>query len=154
MPRSSPNGATENPKTRSAIQALVEQLQAGQAGARIPRRPTAPRAGTPGTTQNGVGDGSHPQSFRQLLRKGKENGHVDGAELLRVLPGHVLGAPEKLEEVLALFRRHSVAVRAWQPPVMMRKPEPRRRPASSEEYEGYRSNDPCAYAREMGAIRC
>ena len=104
-------------------------------------------------THNGVGEGSHPQSFRQLLRKGKENGHVEGAELLRVLPGHVLGAPEKLEEVLALFRRHSVAVRAWQPPVIMRKPETRRRPATSEEYEGYRSNDPVrVYLREMGAV--
>ena len=28
-------------------------------------------------THNGVGEGSHPQSFRQLLRKGKENGHVE-----------------------------------------------------------------------------
>ncbi len=104
-------------------------------------------------THNGVGDGSHPLSFRQLLRKGKENGHVEGAELLRVLPGHLLAAPEKLEEVLALFRRHSVAVRAWQPPVIIRKPEPRRRPTASEEYEGYRSNDPVrVYLREMGAV--
>ncbi len=104
-------------------------------------------------THNGVGDGSRPLSFRQLLRKGKEHGHVEGSELLRVLPAHLLAAPEKLEEVLSLFRRHSVAVRSWQPPVMMRKPEPRRRPSSSEEYEGYRSNDPVrVYLREMGSV--
>ncbi|MGH2898459.1 MAG: sigma-70 family RNA polymerase sigma factor, partial [Solirubrobacteraceae bacterium] len=104
------------------------------------------------TTHNGVVAGPHP-SFRQLLRKAKESGHVEGADLLRVLPDHVLGAPEKLEEVLALFRRHSVAVRAWQPPVVMRKPETRRRAATSEEYEGYRSNDPVrVYLREMGAV--
>jgi RNA polymerase primary sigma factor len=73
--------------------------------------------------------------------------------VLRVLPAHILASPEKLEEVLALFRRHSVQVRSWQPPVLMRKPEARRRPSSSEEYEGYRSNDPVrVYLREMGAV--
>jgi RNA polymerase primary sigma factor len=148
----------KTPKTTSPKRnpgALVEQLQ-------VQAKPTRRSSAAPNgasrrngrsATHNGVGDGSHPTSFRQLLRKGKENGHVDGSELLRVLPGHVLGAPEKLEEVLALFRRHSVAVRAWQPPVLMRKPEPRRRPAASEEYEGYRSNDPVrVYLREMGAV--
>ena len=144
---------TNTPKRNS--HALVEQSAAP--GKAIRRTSAAPSSGAKRngrfSTHNGVGDGSHPQSFRQLLRKGKENGHVDGSELLRVLPDHVLGAPEKLEEVLALFRRHSVAVRAWQPPVMMRKPETRRRPSSSEEYEGYRSNDPVrVYLREMGAV--
>jgi RNA polymerase primary sigma factor len=87
------------------------------------------------------------------LRKSKEAGFVDGSELLKVLPDHLLAAPERLEEVLELFRRHSVAVRQWQPPVMMRKPETRRRPSGPEEVEGFRSNDPVrVYLREMGAV--
>ena len=107
----------KTPKTPSPKRnpgAFVEQTPV--AGKSTRRSSGAPNGSTRRNgrypTHNGVGDGSHPQSFRQLLRKGKENGHVEGAELLRVLPGHVLGAPEKLEEVLALFRRHSVAVRS------------------------------------------
>jgi RNA polymerase primary sigma factor len=104
-------------------------------------------------THNGVANGSGQPSFRQLLRKSKEVGFVDGAELLKVLPDHLLATPERLEEVLELFRRHSVAVRQWQPPVMMRKPETRRRPSGPEEVEGFRSNDPVrVYLREMGAV--
>jgi RNA polymerase primary sigma factor len=144
---------TATPKRNPGAIPAQLTVQAKPARKHSPAPNGAAKRNGRGTTHNGVGDGSHPQSFRQLLRKGKENGHVEGSELLRVLPGHVLGAPEKLEEVLALFRRHSVAVRAWQPPVMMRKPEPRRRPAASEEYEGYRSNDPVrVYLREMGAV--
>ncbi len=143
---------TPTPKRNpgAALEQLSPQAKPARRSSPVPNG-AARRNGR--TTHNGVGDGSHPQSFRQLLRKAKENGHVEGSELLRVLPGHVLAAPEKLEEVLALFRRHSVAVRSWQPPVMMRKPEPRRRPSSSEEYEGYRSNDPVrVYLREMGSV--
>ena len=103
-------------------------------------------------THNGVANGHQP-SFRQLLRKSKELGFVDGADLLKVLPDHLLAVPERLEEVLELFRRHSVAVRSWQAPVMMRKPETRRRPSGPEEVEGFRSNDPVrVYLREMGAV--
>jgi RNA polymerase primary sigma factor len=104
------------------------------------------------STHNGVG-GGHTLSFRQLLRRSKEAGFVDGSDLLRVLPDHILALPERLEEVLALFRRHAVAVRSWQPPVLMRKPETRRRASSPEEAEGFRSNDPVrVYLREMGAV--
>jgi len=94
--------------------ALVEQLQVQAKPARrsSPVPNGAARRNGRSATHNGVGDGSHPQSFRQLLRKGKENGHVEGTELLRVLPGHVLGAPEKLEEVLALFRRQGFGAAA------------------------------------------
>ena len=127
------------------------------AGAPIPQRPerkpngSAARRGR--ATHNGVANGSNQPSFRQLLRKSKEVGFVDGAELLKVLPEHLLAAPERLEEVLELFRRHSVAVRQWQPPVVMRKPETRRRQSGSEEVEGFRSNDPVrVYLREMGAV--
>src|SRR5262245_58639680 len=104
------------------------------------------------STQNGVANGHQP-SIRQLLRKSKELGFVEGADLLKVLPDHLLAVPERLEEVLELFRRHSVAVRSWQAPVMMRKPETRRRASSPEEVEGFRSNDPVrVYLREMGAV--
>ena len=127
------------------------------AGAAIPQRPerkpngSAARRGR--ATHNGVANGSNQPSFRQLLRKSKEVGFVDGAELLKVLPEHLLAAPERLEEVLELFRRHSVAVRQWQPPVVMRKPETRRRQSGPEEVEGFRSNDPVrVYLREMGAV--
>ncbi len=146
-----PKTTTSKRRSRAPVEQSPGTQKATRRNASVPV-PGARRNGR-FSTQNGVGDGTHPQSFRQLLRKGKENGHVEGSELLRVLPDHLLGAPEKLEEVLALFRRHSVAVRAWQPPVMMRKPETRRRPSSSEELEGYRSNDPVrVYLREMGAV--
>jgi RNA polymerase primary sigma factor len=91
-------------------------------------------------------------SLRQLLRKGKESGSVDGALLLKALPNPILKSPERLEEVVALFTRHSVVLRDWAPPVVTRKPEARRR-ANGEDYEGYRSNDPVrVYLREMGAV--
>jgi len=142
----------KTPAPKRTNGALGDTLQAPGKPAR--RSSSAPN----GAKRNGrlpslAGGGDGPLSFRQLLRRAKEAGHVDGPEVLRVLPAHILASPEKLEEVLALFRRHSVQVRAWQPPVLMRKPEPRRRPSSSEEYEGYRSNDPVrVYLREMGAV--
>jgi hypothetical protein len=55
-------------------------------------------------------------SLRQLLRAGKETGHVDGALLLGSLPDHILESPQKLDEVVALFKRHSVAIKDWSPP--------------------------------------
>jgi RNA polymerase primary sigma factor len=144
----------KTPKTHSPKRtvALGDTMQATGKPA---RRSSSPPNGA---RKNGrlpslsVGDGQS-LSFRQLLRKAKEAGSVEGPDVLRVLPAHILASPEKLEEVLALFRRHSVQVRAWQPPVLMRKPETRRRAPSSEEYEGYRSNDPVrVYLREMGAV--
>ncbi len=91
-------------------------------------------------------------SLRQLLRKGKESGSVDGALLLKALPDDILKSPERLEEVVALFTRYSVVLRDWAPPVVTRKPETRRR-ANGDDYEGYRSNDPVrVYLREMGAV--
>ena len=90
-------------------------------------------------------------SLRQLLRKGKESGQADGAQLLQALPERILKSPERLEEVVALFRRHSVVLQNWKPPVVTRKPETRRR--NGEDYESYRSNDPVrVYLREMGAV--
>ncbi len=141
------------PSPKRSNGALGDTMQAPGKPAR--RSSSAPNGATRKNGRlpslSGVGDG--PLSFRQLLRRAKEAGHVDGPEVLRVLPAHILASPEKLEEVLALFRRHSVQVRAWQPPVLMRKPETRRRPSNSEEYEGYRSNDPVrVYLREMGAV--
>src|SRR5262249_56983028 len=81
-------------------------------------------------THNGVANGNQP-SFRQLLRKSKELGFVEGAELLKVLPEHLLAVPERLEEGLELFRRHSVAIRSSPAPLVMRKPATRRRPANA-----------------------
>jgi RNA polymerase primary sigma factor len=92
-------------------------------------------------------------SLRQLLRAGKESGCVEGAELLASLPKHILSVPEKLEEVLALFRRHGIAVKDWKPPMRLRKPEPRRPTPGEDGYDSYRSNDPVrVYLREMGAV--
>ncbi len=132
----------------------------GRATESLAAKPMTERKATNGaprrngrSTHNGLGNGAGQPSFRQLLRKSKEAGFVDGSELLKVLPDHLLATPERLEEVLELFRRHSVAIRQWQPPVMMRKPETRRRPSGPEEVEGFRSNDPVrVYLREMGAV--
>ncbi len=66
-------------------------------------------------------------SLRQLLRRGKESGQVDGAQLLQALPEKILKSQERLEEVVALFARHSVVLQNWEPPVVTRKPETRRR---------------------------
>jgi RNA polymerase primary sigma factor len=102
--------------------------------------------------QTGNGEGAQP-SLRQLLRAGKESGCVEGTELLASLPNHILNATEKLEEVLALFRRHGIAVKDWKPPMRLRKPEPRRPTPGEDGYDGYRSNDPVrVYLREMGAV--
>src|SRR5262245_55136206 len=144
---------TKTPKTPSP-------KRNGRAAESLAAPPKAERKATNGalrrngrSTHNGVGNGAGQPSFRQLLRKSKEAGFVDGSELLKVLPEHLLATPERLEEVLELFRRHSVAIRQWQPPVMMRKPETRRRPSGPEEVEGFRSNDPVrVYLREMGAV--
>jgi hypothetical protein len=80
-------------------------------------------------------------SLRQLLRKGRESGEVDGPQLLGALPEHILDSPQKLDDVVELFDRHGIALRNWHPPTPLRKVEARRR-ATSNEYEGYRSNDP------------
>jgi RNA polymerase primary sigma factor len=91
-------------------------------------------------------------SLRQLLRKGRESGEVDGQQLLGALPEHILDSPQKLDDVVELFDRHGIALRNWQPPTPLRKVEARRR-TTSNEYEGYRSNDPVrVYLREMGAV--
>ncbi|MEE9279063.1 MAG: RNA polymerase sigma factor RpoD [Myxococcota bacterium] len=106
---------------------------------------------------NGQGNGKAEvrrgdPSLRQLLRRGKESGQVAGAQVLKALPVEILKSPERLEEVVALFRRHSVVLQDWAPPVVTRKPEPRRR-SNGEDYETYRSNDPVrVYLREMGAV--
>jgi RNA polymerase primary sigma factor len=102
--------------------------------------------------QKGNGESAQP-SLRQLLRAGKESGCVEGTQLLASLPNHILNAPEKLEEVLALFRRHGIAVKDWKPPMRLRKPEPRRPTPGEDGYDSYRSNDPVrVYLREMGSV--
>ena len=125
---------------------------------------TSRKASTNGTARsvdaaalNGVAketNGARTQpSLRQLLRTGKDCGFVEGAEILNALPEKARTTPGKLEEVLALFRRHGISVRDWKPPVPLRKPEPRRSPAGVGDYDSYRSNDPVrVYLREMGAV--
>ncbi len=109
--------------------------------------------GKAAASRNGESNGVvHGASLRQLLRRGKETGEVDGPVLLRALPDHILKSPQKLEDVTSLFNRHGISVKEWKPPVMLRKPESRRQ-ASGREYEGFRSNDPVrVYLREMGAV--
>ncbi len=76
-----------------------------------------------------------------------------GGDLLASLPEHIRYAPAKLEEVLALFRRHDISVKEWKPPVPLRRPEPRRATPGEDGYDSYRSNDPVrVYLREMGAV--
>jgi RNA polymerase primary sigma factor len=96
---------------------------------------------------------SEARSLRQLLRQGREFGEVDGAQLLGVLPEHILGSAQKLEEVVSLFQRHGILIRDWQPPQDLPKTDGKRRGEAGAEYEGYRSNDPVrVYLREMGAV--
>jgi RNA polymerase primary sigma factor len=97
------------------------------------------------------GNGASPLTLRQLLRKGKDCGEVEGAELLRVLPPEIAQSPQRLDEVVGLFSRHGVALRSWQAPTVLRRSEPRRR--AEDEYESFRSNDPVrVYLREMGSV--
>jgi RNA polymerase primary sigma factor len=99
----------------------------------------------------GIGNGS--MSMRQLLRQGKECGEVNGAQLLKTLPDHILNSPDKLDDVVALFTRHAISIREWQPPVRLRKPDPQRHSRRDDDYDGFRSNDPVrVYLREMGAV--
>ena len=99
---------------------------------------------------NGAAD---PVSLRQLLRRGKEAGVVDGAAVLKALPEHIQRSSEKLEEVVELFSRQGISIREWKPLAPLRKPEVRRHSSSGSDYEGYRSNDPVrVYLREMGAV--
>jgi RNA polymerase primary sigma factor len=124
-------------------------------------REKAPRAPSKRRTASGGGTAlaeaeptrnGEPRSLRQLLRQGREVGEVEGNNLLRVLPEHIMGSAQKLEEVVSLFQRHGVVIRDWQPPTDLPKSDSKRRGESSE-YEGYRSNDPVrVYLREMGAV--
>src|SRR5262245_1761229 len=69
---------------------------------------------------SGLSNGEHAAktpgglSLRQLLRRGKESGEVDGSVLLGVLPEHILSVPDKLDAVATLFTRHGVAIRNWE----------------------------------------
>jgi RNA polymerase primary sigma factor len=114
---------------------------------------SSPDTGAGATSSNGVDGEAHKPSLRQLLRLGKENGVVEGPVLLEALPEHILKAPEKLDEVVALFGRHGISIKDWRPPVRLRKPDPRTRDSRDGDYEGFRSNDPVrVYLREMGAV--
>ncbi len=83
---------------------------------------TSREASTNGTARsvdaaasNGVAkdtNGARTQpSLRQLLRTGKDCGFVEGAEILNALPEKARTTPGRLEEVLALFRRHGISVK-------------------------------------------
>ena len=117
-------------------------------------RPQALRTGAGrgnGAVVSSVDDAGN-LSLRQLLRSGKETGQVDGKLVLGALPDHFLASAEKLDEVSALFGRHGISIRNWEPPIRMRKSDPRRR-SNDDDYESYRSNDPVrVYLREMGAV--
>jgi RNA polymerase primary sigma factor len=92
-------------------------------------------------------------SLRQLLRRGKELGLVEGDDLLTTLPPTILESAQRLDDVADLFRRNGVSIRNWNPPTARTRVEPRRRLPSSDEYDGVRSNDPVrVYLREMGQV--
>ena len=124
--------------SRSTVESKTRRIRENRDSMRKLARETLSGAGT---------------SLRQLLRSGKELGHVDGGALLGVLPNHILESSQKLDEVVTLFKRHSVAIKDWTPPVQLRKPDSRRRANGADDYSGYRSNDPVrVYLREMGAV--
>ena len=59
---------------------------------------------------------------------------------------------EKLDEVSALFNRHGISIKNWEPPIRLRRSDPRRR-SNDDDYESFRSNDPVrVYLREMGSV--
>jgi RNA polymerase primary sigma factor len=102
---------------------------------------------------NGSNGHSTVMTLRALLRRGKELGSVDGADVIRALPQHILNSPQRVEDVAELFRRQAVGIRNWNPPTARTRVEPRRRLPAGEEYEGVRSNDPVrVYLREMGQV--
>ena len=120
----------------------------------------SPNGSSPnGAARNGAAENGAPQpsvSLRQLLRRGKETGSVEGDQLLRALTDKILESPQRVEEVTELFRRHSVSIRGWNPPSAAKaKPAPRRRLNNNhnDDYDGVRSNDPVrVYLREVGAV--
>ncbi len=92
-------------------------------------------------------------SLRQLLRRGKELGVVEGEDLLGTLTPEILASAQRLDDVADLFRRNGVGIRNWNPPTARTRVEPRRRLPSNDEYDGVRSNDPVrVYLREMGQV--
>jgi len=98
-----------------------------------------------------AGDKGNP-SLRQLLRKGRESGVVDGTSVVSALPEHIMNSPQKLDEVVELFNRQGISIKDWRTALLLRQPETRRQNSNSD-YEGYRSNDPVrVYLREMGAV--
>ena len=116
----------------------------------------ATRSTRKGKSRNGAAADGAPErrlSLRQLLRRGKELGVVEGEDLLGTLPAEILASAQRLEDVADLFRRNGVGIRNWNPPTARTRVEPRRRLASSDEYDGVRSNDPVrVYLREMGQV--
>jgi hypothetical protein len=81
-------------------------------------RPQSP-SGKPRTAARGaaVGSCTTAEPTARISRASGNSAQEQGGRLRRrcraakVLPDHLLAAPERLEEVLELFRRHSVAVR-------------------------------------------
>ncbi len=148
---------TAAPKAKAKAKAVAKKPVMKKV-AKATTKATAPRAKANGAAKlrapkrNGSIDIDQQISLRQLLRSGKEKGDVEGTAVLKALPDHILKSAEKLDDVVALFSRHGVIIKNWQPPVWLRKPETGRR-RTSEDFDGYRSNDPVrVYLREMGAV--
>ena len=142
---------SKTPRQSASTRKRTSKAKAASATATLKAAASAQGNGNGAATTKGNGSGPS-LSFRQLLRLGKECGEVDGALILRALPGHILRSAQKLDEVVALFSRQGVSIKEWRPPLWLRKPEVRRR-ASDDEYGGFRSNDPVrVYLREMGAV--
>ena len=150
MPRSVP--PTPSSTRRRASASKPTRARKSTAKSPAAKRPNGKLGGAGGGPARSTSSAASP-SLRQLLRRGKETGHVDGGILLRALPEHILSSTQKLEEVFTLFTRHAVRVDDWKPPVSLRKPEERRKTSPSSDYDAYRSNDPVrVYLREMGAV--
>ncbi|MCP5045129.1 MAG: RNA polymerase sigma factor RpoD [bacterium] len=152
--RTKANGAAAAAKSNGTARAAAKSsLAARKTGAA--KLTGAAKASAAKAAAAATSNGTTPElqlSLRQLLRHGKETGKVEGAAILAALPDHILSSQPKLEDVVALFRRHAISIHQWQPPVVTRKAEPRRR-ASGEDFDGYRSNDPVrVYLREMGQV--
>ena len=154
------NTSATRSKAKSRERVRKVESKNGHSGGHVGPNGAANGSGAPnGAAAEGISNGAAPAlepqvSLRQLLRRGKETGSVEGDQLLRALPEKILSSPQRIEEVTDLFRRHSVAIRAWNPPTAAKtKPEPRRRLNSAEDYDGVRSNDPVrVYLREMGSV--
>ena len=150
MAKTQTPAASRKSRTSKGTPARSRSRRSGANGTAT--RAGSTRAGSNGTATRAASNGTSNLSLRQLLRSGKESGQVEGKLVLEALPDHILQSAEKLVEVSALFGRHGISIKNWEPPIRMRKSDPRRR-IKDDDYESYRSNDPVrVYLREMGAV--